>query len=125
MRARLDGMTLLTPTATFIPQWTMADRLRKAREQTGLDQTEFADRLGITRQSVGNYESGRRTPRPLYLRAWSEATGVPACWIATGETCGCEVEPPVGLEPTTCALQVGEFPDTADELFAIWAEVAR
>lgn len=81
-------MTLLAPiplSQGLIPEWTMADRLRKARELTGLDQSEFAERCGISRQAIGNYESGRRAPRGLYLRAWSEATGVPIEWLETGK----------------------------------------
>lgn len=106
-------MTLLAPMTTRIPQWTIADRLRKARELTGMDQGQFADALEISRQSVGNYESGRRVPRGIYLRAWAHATGVPVEWLETGnapaeaEACTCDSEPPVGLEPTTCALQGG------------------
>jgi len=29
---------------TMIPTWTLADRLRKAREHAGLEQSELADR---------------------------------------------------------------------------------
>ena len=77
-------MTLLMPMATLIPEWSIADRLRKARETTGLDQIEFAAHSGISRTSITNYEQGKRTPRGLYLRAWAEATGVDAHWIETG-----------------------------------------
>ncbi|WP_209706985.1 helix-turn-helix domain-containing protein [Leucobacter exalbidus] len=82
--ARMCHMTLLAPMATMIPEWTLADRLRKARETTGLDQIEFAERSGISRTSITNYEQGKRAPRGLYLRAWSEATGVPVEWLETG-----------------------------------------
>jgi transcriptional regulator with XRE-family HTH domain len=94
-----------------IPAWGTGDRLRKAREKTGLDQTQFAELIGVSRVSVGHWEAGRREPRTIYLRAWATATSVPACWLATGESCGCDVEPPIGLEPITCALQGDHFPD--------------
>lgn len=70
----------------FIPQWTLADRLRKAREQIGLDQTEFADRLGVSRSSVSNYERGTTAPRRIVLNAWAMATGVPIEWLRDGST---------------------------------------
>lgn len=119
-------MTLLAhdmPNVAIIPQWTMADRLRKARELTGLDQGEFAERCEISRQAVGNYESGRRNPRGLYLRAWAEATGVPVEWLETGKApadAGAEVEPPAGIEPATYSLQVYDMPDTVFDLITLW-----
>lgn len=83
-------MTLLNtqaePGQTFrIPEWTLADRLRKAREMTGLGQIEFAEHSGISRASVVNYETGRRVPRAVYLSAWALATGVPVEWLETGK----------------------------------------
>lgn len=78
-------MALLTLVPGVVPEFTQADRLRKARELTGLDQTQFAERAGISRQTVSNYEGGLREPRGLYLRAWAEATGVDMHWLQTGE----------------------------------------
>src|SRR5260221_2446959 len=64
-----------------VPEWTLADRLRKAREHAGLNQAELAATVGIARSSVVSYESGRTTPsRPVVL-SWSLCTGVPAEWV--------------------------------------------
>jgi transcriptional regulator with XRE-family HTH domain len=68
-----------------IPTWTLADRLRKARELTGLDQGAFAELAGISRTTVTNYEHGKRAPRRLYLRAWAEAAHVDVAWLSTGQ----------------------------------------
>lgn len=68
-----------------IPPIQMQHRLRIAREWAGLEQGELADRIGISRQSVGNAENGRVTPRKITLNAWALATGVPASWLRTGE----------------------------------------
>lgn len=69
-----------------IPRWTKADRLRKARETTGMTQREFADHVGISKNTVGNYEAGKTTrfSRPM-LAAWAMATGVPIEWLETGK----------------------------------------
>jgi transcriptional regulator with XRE-family HTH domain len=63
----------------------MADRLKKAREVTGLEQIEFADRAGIARSTVVSYERGYTVPRAVYLRAWADASGVSLHWLETGE----------------------------------------
>lgn len=68
-----------------IPQFTMADRLRKAREHAGVDQRQFADELGIARATVSNYERGAVQPRKIVLKAWALRTGVPLEWLETGE----------------------------------------
>lgn len=61
--------------------WTIGDRLRKARETAGLEQQELADIIGISRNTVSNYEKGRTQPRMLELREWSAATAVDLHWL--------------------------------------------
>ncbi|RWZ52946.1 XRE family transcriptional regulator [Labedella phragmitis] len=74
---------------SLAPQFTVADRLRKARELTGLDQGEFAARAGFARTTVVNYELGHRVPRALYLRAWADASGVEGPVRGRGRTFYC------------------------------------
>jgi DNA-binding XRE family transcriptional regulator len=69
-----------------IPQWTLADKLRKAREHAGLDQATLAHDLGIARQTVGNYEAERVTPRRSVLMAWALRTGVSLAWLTNDES---------------------------------------
>jgi transcriptional regulator with XRE-family HTH domain len=70
-------------TAPSIPQWTLGDRLRKAREHAGMDQLELANRIGISRNTVSNYElgNGTRAPKVVVLRAWAHECGVPYEWV--------------------------------------------
>ena len=85
--AKLTSMTMQQLGATgIIPVWTLSDRLRKARETTGLDQAAFAERTGLSRNTVSNYENGHTTPRRSNVMMWAMATGVPAGWLLNGET---------------------------------------
>ncbi|MFY2788504.1 helix-turn-helix domain-containing protein [Rhodococcus sp. MALMAid1271] len=69
------------------PEFTAHDRLRKARERTGMDQTEFADHIGVSRGTVSNYESGSTTRlKGVVLKMWALATSVTVEWIETGNT---------------------------------------
>ena len=71
----------MSETDGAVPQWTLGDRLRKAREHAGLKQAELAQMIGIARSSVVSYESDRTVPsRPVVL-SWSMATGVPTEWV--------------------------------------------
>jgi transcriptional regulator with XRE-family HTH domain len=58
--------------------FTLGDRLRKARVRAGLDQTELAQRIAVSRGTVSNYElgHGKRPPKTLVLRAWAHECGV-------------------------------------------------
>lgn len=90
-----------------IPQFTIHDRLRKARESAGMNQGELADKMGVDRSTVSNNEVGRVAPRKIVLRAWATVTGVSLDWIISGrpESPGPDGGVgPVGLEPTTYGL---------------------
>lgn len=82
-----------------VPQWTLADHLRKAREFAGLQQAELALRIGISRASIVNYESGHTRPAPPVLFAWAWGTGVSYHWLVTPER-------PDGSAPITGRLEV-------------------
>lgn len=71
-----------------IPAWTLGDRLRKGRESVGLNQSEMAEQIGISRGSVLGYESDRRIPGRPVLVSWALRTGVPLWWLQ-GAACAC------------------------------------
>lgn len=84
--------------AGLIPAFHTGDRLRKSRELTGLDQTEFADQLGVSRGTISNYENSATAKRkPIVMRAWALATGVPLAWLETGEGTS-DPTPPLGRQ---------------------------
>ena len=51
------------PEAWYLDPWTPGDRFHKARSHTGLDQEQFADLIGASRQTVSNYELDAITRR--------------------------------------------------------------
>lgn len=71
--------------AGAIPAFSLADRLRKAREVSGLDQTQLADAMGVSRGTVSNAERGNHAVRPIVVRMWAMATGVNRGWLETGQ----------------------------------------
>lgn len=42
---------------------SFASRLRQAREQAGLTQLDLAEKLGVTKSAIGNYENGVSSPK--------------------------------------------------------------
>jgi transcriptional regulator with XRE-family HTH domain len=64
--------TAQTEGSPYIPGWTFGDKIRKARRISGLDQREFAARLGLNASTVAAYEGDRAAPR---LRDASQLAG--------------------------------------------------
>jgi DNA-binding XRE family transcriptional regulator len=68
-----------------IPAIELRHRLRIAREYAGYERDELADTIEVSRNTIGNAESGRTHPRKIMLNAWALACGVPVTWLITGE----------------------------------------
>ena len=54
-----------------------AEILTRLRKEKGLSQTEAAEELGVTRQAISKWESGRAFPSMEKLIALSRLYGVP------------------------------------------------
>lgn len=59
-------------------EFHLGDRMRKAREIAGFGTRAqaFAELIGISRDTLRFYESGKTRPKAPVLRSWAEATGV-------------------------------------------------
>lgn len=66
-----------------VPEWTLSDRLAKARHMSGLSQAELAERLGLSLKSIARYEQGTHEPKRATLLAWAMACGVDPAWLIT------------------------------------------
>ena len=68
----------MTRKKTTKPHLSVADRLRKAREQAGFaSQSDFATVLGVSRGLVGQWETGGKLPGRANLANVSRHCGVP------------------------------------------------
>ena len=63
----------------------MNERLRLLRKSLDITQQEFADRIGIKRNSYANYETGRNTPIDAIILSICREFGVNETWLRTGE----------------------------------------
>jgi transcriptional regulator with XRE-family HTH domain len=76
-----DGRMEAAPT---IPEWTLGDRLRKAREAAGYKQSDLSDVIDISPRTLGKYERDEQAPKRHVVIAWAMACGVPMTWITQG-----------------------------------------
>ena len=63
----------------------MNQRLKGLRKQLGLTQEEFADRLGVKRSGISNYEIGRNEPIDAVISLICREFNVSEQWLRTGE----------------------------------------
>lgn len=70
---------------TTTPTFTTGDRLRKAREFAGVSVHDMAEALGVTRNTVTNYEHERTAIPVNALVAYGRTTGVSVAWLIEGD----------------------------------------
>ena len=103
--------------ALGVPEWTITDRLRKARENAGLSPEQLAHDIDVSRATVYNYESPayERKRRPIALKAWAVRCGVPYEWVKAGTVAltdkGPDSDPTQRIRPSGCT--VATFPTMA------------
>ena len=84
-----EGDMAMTESALVVPQWTLGDRLAKARRDQDITQEEMALRLSeklgrtVSKQTVSNWESDTNRPRDLLevIEAWSVITRCHRGWL--------------------------------------------
>ena len=68
-----------------VPEFDLADRMRKALRTSGVGVQEMADYLGVARNTVSTWINGRIEPSTQTKRLWALRTGVPFEWLDRGE----------------------------------------
>lgn len=63
----------------------MKDRIRAVRKMLGLNQGEFAEKLGVSKSSAQKWDIGAAVPNAATLRLMADMFGVSEAWLKTGE----------------------------------------
>ncbi|WP_449280977.1 helix-turn-helix transcriptional regulator [Leucobacter sp.] len=96
--------------ATVQTATTPGERLVRTRLWVGLEQRDMAELLGVSRNTVGNWERGVTDPPFSAVMKWAQITGRSMDWIAFGdeetekaptENGGGQMARPEGFEPPT------------------------
>lgn len=62
----------------------MNNRFVAVRKNIGLTQTEFGERLGVSRSAIANIEYGRVEPTPIICKLLCREFNVNPVWLETG-----------------------------------------
>jgi len=68
-----------------VPEWDLADRMRKALRHADVGVQEMANYLDVDRSTVSTWINGRITPSVQTLRLWSLRCGLSYTWLLTGD----------------------------------------
>lgn len=63
----------------------MNERIKKLRKALGLTQQDFADRIGVKRNTIANYEIDRNEPSGSVISLICKEFNVSDVWLRTGE----------------------------------------
>jgi DNA-binding XRE family transcriptional regulator len=61
------------------------DRIKKLRRQLDMTQDDFSKKLGLARNSIASYETGRREPTNAIVVSICREFGINEIWLRTGE----------------------------------------
>jgi transcriptional regulator with XRE-family HTH domain len=64
-----------------LPEWTLGDRLVKARREGQVKQADMADHLQRSRAAISDYENDVRQPSLADLARWADLCRVPLGWL--------------------------------------------
>ncbi len=62
----------------------MKERIKKIRREAGLTQEKFAERLGIKRNTVATYETGKSEPMDNIIVSMCREFGINEVWLRSG-----------------------------------------
>ena len=64
---------------------TIGERIKTIREELKMTQANFASKLGTARNTIANYEIGRREPMEATIKAICREFNVNYFWLTKGE----------------------------------------
>lgn len=122
-----DLTSRYAPDELRIPEFDLADRLRKSMDLANMSVSGMGEAFGVTRDTVSRWINGRTKPSAAVLHLWAIGCGVDQQWLETGvpsaeaialvearktaqaanpEVDGLAAVHPLGLEPRTRCLTV-------------------
>jgi transcriptional regulator with XRE-family HTH domain len=96
-----------------IPEWTLGDRMAKARTWAGIEQGEMCQYLEVSRNTISGWENDRHPPSRAVLIAYALRCQVPLWWLEDSQAPPESPPPPKPprrpRKPSSACLTVDEL----------------
>lgn len=92
-------------------------RIKELRKSLGMTQDDFGKKIGLARNSVANYEIGRRTPTNAVITSICREFNINENWLRTGEG-EMKIE---DCREERYSMNIAKFQRTDDETIIRWA----
>ena len=99
-------------------------RIKFTRCQLGLSLQQLADRVGVTRTSLEDWENDRSEPRGVKVTKLAGVLQVPMVWLLTGETPPGSAHEPAVQETTRIVQKLDRAMALQRDLAALLIEVS-
>ena len=100
----------------------MKSRLVELRNKLNLTQTEFGEKIGLTRNAIAAYERGIANPTGTAIIAIVKVFHVNRTWLETGE--GDMFEPAMQADETARMIESVSDSPAMRSLLATWAQLS-
>lgn len=100
---------------------TIKDRIKQVRQNAGLTQSQFAERLNISRNYIGLIEIGDRIPSDRTIADICREFNISEVWLRTGEgEMFIDLGEDAELTQVLAEIQVSDDDTIKDVLVAYW-----
>lgn len=114
-----DSVCRMEQTAVMTPG-TLGERLRMLRFRAGLKQGQLATAIGVSRQSIGNWENGEHEPDTVNAVRLADALGVDLHELLDIDPVPCIVTDTGTRTPRSrCSDLVGPYVSDREESFSL------
>jgi len=103
---------------------TPGSRIKLTRNRLGLSIQDLADRVGVTRKSLENWENDRSEPRGVKVMKLAGVLQVSMIWLLTGESPPSSDREPAVLETARIMQKLDRAAALQRELAALLIEVS-
>ena len=103
----------------------MNERIRELRLALHLTQQQFSDQISISRGSLANIETGKKTPSALIINAICREFCVSREWLLSGEGKMFNGEPDTVVAERIRKKLISKITRLSDEQLIVLAEIAE
>lgn len=111
------------PTENMSEDTLLGERIARARQAKGLSSKQLAQRLGIKRSTLQNWESERSAPRANRLNQLAGILDVPLLWLIGGADTPPTTQVPDLSETTAIESKLRRAENLVNELSALLVDI--